>query len=195
MSGIGKALFGAKDKMKSVAAQVYPASETQTNLQNSLYDTANGILSGAEGSYNTGTGLLAQAASGQLSGDTAANLQKQAMGLYNQQVGSVANNMAFKNLGSNTMTQNSLSQASADASDWYLNNYLNALQTQGSLGNSLAGLGLSGTQPAQNLYSGLLGQQTALSSPAQTAVQQGSGGLLGSALSGWASGGFKLPKP
>lgn len=191
MSGIKKTLLGSSDKVSSVGAQVYPASQTQTNLQNQLYNTTSGILSGASDHYSTGTGLLSQAASGQLSGDTAANLKNQAMDLFNQQSGSIANNMAFKNLGSNTMTQNALSDAAGDASDWYMNNYLNALQTQGSLGSSLAGLGLSGTQPAQSLYSGLLGQQTALSSPAQTAVKKGSSGLLSSALSGWASGGFK----
>lgn len=185
MSGIKKALFGSSDKVSTTPAQLYPASQTQTNLQNQLYDTTSGILNGAADNYNTGTGALALAASGQLSGDTTANLQKQALGNFNQQVGSIANNMAFKNLGSNTMTQNALSQAASDANDWYMDNYLQALQTQGSLGSSLAGLGLSATSPAQSLYSGLLNQQTALSSPAQTTVQKGNSGLLGSALTGW----------
>jgi hypothetical protein len=191
MGGIKKSLFGSKDTVTNTPAQLYPASQTQTDLQKQLYDSSTGILNGAANNYNTGTGLLSQAASGQLSGDTAANLQNQAMDLYDQQVGSVANNMAFNNLGSNTMTQNALSKASSDASDWYMNNYLNALQTQGNLANSLASQGLSGTRPAGSLYSGLLGQQTALSTPAQQTVKKGSGGLFGSALSGWASGGFK----
>ena len=187
MSGVGKALFGSGSKVKTTAASLYPASETQTNLQNSLYDSTSDILSGAADNYSTGTDLLTQAASGQLSGDTAANLKKQAMDLYDSQVGSVASNMALSNLGSNTMTQNALSKASSDASDWYMDNILKALQTQGGLASSLASQGISGTTPASNMYSGLLGQQTSLSSPAQTTVTQGNSGLLGSALSGWAT--------
>lgn len=184
MSGIGKALFGSKDKVSSAPAQLYPESQTQAGLRKELYDTTTGILSGAGNNYNTGTGLLALAASGQLSGDTAANLKKQAMGLFDKQAGSIANNMAFKNLGSNTMTQNALSQTANDASDWYMNNYLQALQTQGSMGSNLASLGLSGISPAQGMWGSLLNQQTALSNPAQTTVRQGSSGLLGSFLGG-----------
>ena len=191
MGGIGKALFGSKDKIKNIAAQVYPEWDYQKAMREGLTGTATGLLDSAPGYINQGAGLLSQAASGQLSGDMANNLKKQAMGLFDQQAGSIANNMAFKNLGSNTMTQNALSKAASDASDWYMDNYLQALGQQGQLASGLASVGNTMLQPAEDLYSRWLQAQLGLSSPAQTAVQKGSSGLLGSALSGWASGGFK----
>lgn len=193
MGGVKKALFGSSDKISSTPAQVYPEWSYQKNIREGLTDTATGLLGNASQYINQGAGLLSSAASGELSGGVKASLKNQAMDLFDKQSGSIANNMAFKNLGSNTMTQNALSQAAGDASDWYMNNYMQALGQQGQLASGLVSAGNSMMEPAQGLYSQWLSAQMGLSSPAQTVVKQGSSGLLGSALSGWASGGFKLP--
>ena len=127
MGGVKKALLGSKDKISSQAAQVHPEWGYQADMRQNLTGAATGLLGNASGYINNGAGLLSQAASGQLSGDVTANLQRQAMDLFDKQSGSIANNMAFRNLGSNTMTQNALTNAANDASDWYMNNYLQAL--------------------------------------------------------------------
>lgn len=193
MSGVKKALFGSKDKVSSVPAQVYPEWDYQQDMREDLTGVASGLLGGASNYINQGAGLLSQAASGQLSGETAANLQRQATDTYNKQVGSLVNNMALKNLGANSMTQNALAQAGTDATNWVMDNYMQALGQQGQIASGLVSTGNSMLEPAQGLYSQWLQAQMGLSSPAQTAIKKGSSGLLGSALSGWTSGGFKLP--
>jgi|GEM_PF-6251989 len=187
MGGVKKALFGSKDKISSVGAQVHPEWDYQSQMRQGLTGVANGLLNNASGYINNGAGLLSKAASGQLSEDITTNLQNQAMDLFDKQSGSIAQNMAFNNLGSNTMTQNALTNAANDASDWYMNNYLQALGQQGQLASGLVSAGNSMLQPATGLYNNWLQAQMGLSSPAQTVVNKGSSGLLGSALSGWST--------
>ncbi|QDR80241.1 hypothetical protein [Sporomusa termitida] len=187
MSGVKKALFGSKDKVKSVSAQVYPETDYQKAMREQLTGTATGLLGSASGLIGQGTDLMSQTASGQLNSEVASNLQSQAMDNYSKQVGSLVNNMALKNLGANSMTQNALAQAGTDANNWIMNNYMTALQNQASNAQGLYGMGYQNMAPATGLYSDWLGFQQALSSPAQTVVQKGNTGLLGSAMQAYAT--------
>lgn len=182
---IGKTLFGSSDKVQSVGAQVYPEADYQKSMREQLTGTATGLLDSASNYINQGTDLMQKTASGQLNGDLASNLKRQSLDNYNNQVGSIANNMAFRNLGSNTMTQNALAQAGTDATNWYMDNYNQALQQQSQNAQNLFNMGYNSMQPATSLYDNWLGFQQSMSSPAQTVVKQGSSGLLGTAAAAY----------
>lgn len=194
MSGIKNAIFGSKDKIKNVSAQVYPEWDYQKDMREDLTGTATNLLGSAGNYINQGANIVSQAANGILPESISSSLQTQAGKLYDKQVGSAANNMAFKNLGSNTMTQNALSDAAISSNDWLQNNILSALGQTAQLGSGLVSTGNTMMQPAEDLYNRWLSAQMGLSSPAQTAVQKGNSGLLGAAVNGWASGGFQMPK-
>lgn len=182
MSSIGKTLFGSSDKVTSVGAQVYPETAYQKSMREGLTGTATDLLGSAGNYMNQGTDLMSQTAAGELNSTVADNLKRQSLDSYNKQVGSLVNNMALKNLGANSMTQNALAQAGTDATNWYMDNYQSALNQQAQNAQGLFGMGYQSMQPATNLYNNWLGFQQSMSSPAQTAVQQGSSGLFGTAL-------------
>jgi hypothetical protein len=189
--GFLSGLFGSSPKVKNIAAQIQPETDYEKAMREQLTGVATGLLGSASGLINQGTDLMSQTANGQVNGDVAANLQRLSLDNYNKQVGSIANNMAFRNLGSNSMTQNALAQAGTDANNWVMDNLQSVLNQQGQTAQSLYSMGQGNTSLASGLYDNWLGFRQSMSQPAQTAVTQGSSGLLGSALSGWASGGFK----
>lgn len=192
MSWLSKTLFGSGPKIKNVAAQIQPETDYEKATREQLTGVATGLLGSAGGLMDQASDLMTQTANGQLNGDVATNLQRQSLSNYNQQVGSIANNMAFKNLGGNTMTQNALTDAGTNATNWYMDNYQSALDQQGKAAQSLYNFGYQSLQPASNLYGSWLGFRQSMSQPAQTVVQPGSTGLLQAAAQAYtASGGFK----
>lgn len=192
MGGLKKTLFGSSPKIKNIAAQIQPETDYEKATREQLTGVATGLLGSAGGLMSRASDLMAQTADGQLNDEVAENLQRQSLSSYNQQVGSIANNMAFKNLGSNTMTQNALADAGTNATNWYMDNYQSALDQQGQTAQGLYNLGYQSLQPAYNLYDNWLGFRQSMSQPAQTVVKPGSSGLLGAATQAYAAtGGFK----
>lgn len=173
-------LFGSGDSTQNIAAQLYPASSEQTGLLNTLNPIYSNLASSGGTSAQQGLGLMNQSSNGQLSDAYAKNLSNYTTNALGTSLNGLANRGI---LGDGSPLETGMSGVAQGVN----NQYLNDLQSQYSMGSGLVSGGLSSLSPANSMWTNLLNQQSALSSPAQTIVNQGSSGLFGSALGGAAS--------
>lgn len=194
MSGITDAIFGSSPSV----SYSNPYGTQVNSTSNTLQSLLNQIATNAPSAVSTGTNNLGTAATNATSlangilPSSYANADQQSINnaVQNSLGKGVANLAASGTLGGTSLS-NLTNQIANSASNSMANNFNQNMSTANGLNNSLAGIGSSQAGLGLNETSGLQGLLNSYLSQAQTTVNPGSSGLLGSALGGWASGGFK----
>jgi hypothetical protein len=187
ISGITDAIFGSSPS--SSYSNPYGAQATTTS--NTLSSLLNQISANAPSTVTAGTNNLGTAATnatnlanGQLPSSYAAANQQSINNAVQNALGTGVANLAASGTLGGTSTSNLTNQIANSAANTMANNYNQNMSTANNINNSLAGIGSSQAGLGLNETSGLQGLLNSYLSQAQTTVNQGNSGLLGSAVSG-----------
>ena len=195
MSGLTSTLFGSSPSVSTTSPYSTQLGQVMPGLvsnANSLSGNVSGLTNAGQANIGTAATNAANLASGVLpSGYSNAEMQNINNAVQNSLGSGVAGLAASGTLGGTSLNNltNQIGQNTANAA---AQNYNQSMSTANGLNNSLAGigsqqanLGLGEQSTAQGLLNSLLSQNT-------TQVNQGSAGILPSALGGYLGGGGTL---
>jgi hypothetical protein len=194
MSGVTDTLFG-KDASTSYNN---PYSSQVNTLLNSLTGITGKEANNVTTDINNGTNSINQAGTnyqslmqGNLPSSYQQNFQTGIQSGVQGSTGQILSNAAKSGTLDSSTTSSALNGVSQDVASAAAKNYQSSLSEQAGLNAGLANTGQQQANLGLTQQSGLQSLLNSLLSQSYTTVDQGNAGLLSSALSGWASGGFK----
>jgi len=197
MSGITDTVLG-KD---TTTTYNNPYSSQVNNLLNSLTGLTSSEAGNAATDISNGTNNINQAGTnyqslmqGNLPASYQQNFQDSIRSGVQGSTGKVLSNAAKSGTLDSSTTSAALNGISQDVADTSAKNYQQNISEQAGLNAGLANTGQTQANLGLTQQSGIQSLLNSLLSQSYTNVNQGSPGLLTSALSGWASGGFSSGK-